>query len=305
MSEPDELYTLRNLFWLGNFQLAITEANGLKKCPANLAGEKKEYFYKSYLGLGQYDVVLGEVSDSDPLALRAVKILATVNSSADSSARDSGIAQIQGWLDDNESMSSQTPSTIASLQLALATLLASDGPQGADLKGAVKCLHTAQTMEHQVMLVQLYLRMDRVDIAQKQVMKMKQIDEDCTLSTMAQAWVNMASQPQKAQEAAYIYEELSDKYGASCLLLNGQAVAKMHLGAYDEAETLLTDALNKTPGDNDTLANLIVVGQHLNRGDDITQRYLTQLKKQAPNHQLVAALATFEGAFDRVGKTLM
>jgi coatomer protein complex subunit epsilon len=202
-------------------------------------------------------------------------------------------------------MSNQTPNTIASLQLTMATLLALDGPQGADLKAAVKCIHTAQTMEHQVMLVQLYLRMDRVDIAQKQVMKMKQIDEDCTLTTMAQAWVNLASQPQKAQEAAYIYEELSDKYGASCMLLNGQAAAKMHLGAYDEAETLLTDALNKNPGDNDTLANLIVVGQHISRDEEITQRYLTQLKKQAPNHQLVTALAIFEGAFDRVGKTLM
>ena len=32
MGEPDELYTLRNLFWMGNFQLAINEA-GCAMCP--------------------------------------------------------------------------------------------------------------------------------------------------------------------------------------------------------------------------------------------------------------------------------
>jgi len=33
-----------------------------------------------------------------------------------------------------------------------------------------------------------------------------------------------------AQDAAYIYDELIDKYGGSSLLLNGLAVAKMHQG---------------------------------------------------------------------------
>ena len=49
----------------------------------------------------------------------------------------------------------------------------------------------------------------------------------------------------KAQDAAYIYEELIDKYGASATLLNGLAVSKMHQGQFEEAETNLQEALTK------------------------------------------------------------
>ena len=48
-----------------------------------------------------------------------------------------------------------------------------------------------------------------------------------------------------AQDAAYVYEELIDKFGGSPLLLNGLAIAKMHQGQYAEAETSLQQALTK------------------------------------------------------------
>jgi coatomer protein complex subunit epsilon len=59
--DPDDLYTLRNLFWMGNYQLAINESNGMRNVSANLLNEKKEFLYRSYLALGQHDIVLGEV----------------------------------------------------------------------------------------------------------------------------------------------------------------------------------------------------------------------------------------------------
>lgn len=42
-----------------------------------------------------------------------------------------------------------------------------------------------------------------------------------------------------------IYEDLSDKYGASVMLILGLAVAKMHQGNFEEAEVQLQEALNK------------------------------------------------------------
>ena len=49
----------------------------------------------------------------------------------------------------------------------------------------------------------------------------------------------------KAQDAGYVYEELIDKYGSSASLLNGSAVAKMHQGQFEDAETSLQEALTK------------------------------------------------------------
>ena len=179
------------------------------------------------------------------------------------------------------------------------------GSGGANLSEAIKMIHSGNTMEHLALLVQLYIRLDRLDYAKTHVSKMKNIDEDCALTMMSLAAVHLSTLPStKAQEAGYIYEELGDKYGSSALLLNCQAVSKMHQQMFNEAEQLLIDALSKSPNNPETLANLIVVGQHLQKDNEITKRYLNQLKKVAPNHVLSNQLAVFEGAYDRVGATL-
>ena len=45
MAEPDELYTLRNLFWLGSFQKCITEGNNLNRLTDELKVERDEFVY--------------------------------------------------------------------------------------------------------------------------------------------------------------------------------------------------------------------------------------------------------------------
>eukprot|EP00605_Chrysophyceae_sp_TOSAG23-4_P002382 GSChrysophyteH1.ASY1.ANO1.2638.1 assembled CDS len=305
--EPDELYTLRNLFWLGNYQLAINEAMNLKKYPSHLGNEKAEYMYRAYLALGQYDVITSEIGSDAALNLLGVKLLAQVLSGAVD--RDAAILQMQEWLN-----SDSTGSSIATLQLLLSILFAQEGSSesnssssgsGANLSEAIKVIHVGTTMEQMAMLVQLYIRMDRLDYALKQAEKMRGIDEDCTLTVMALGWCHLSTIPaSKAQEAGYMFEELADKYGSSALLLNAQAVSKMQQKLFDEAESLLSEALQKAPNDPETLANLIVVGQHLGREGDVTKRYLNQLKKVAPTHQLLLTLRVFEGAFDRVGHGL-
>lgn len=101
---------------------------------------------------------------------------------------------------------------------------------------------------------------------------MQQIDEDHTLTQLANAWLNMAvvltlyftvvltnkkwpisaliyfllnQGGSKIQEAYLIFQDFSEKYPMTSLVLNGKAVCCMHMGNFDEAETLLLEALNK------------------------------------------------------------
>ena len=53
----------------GNYQQAINEASSLNRCPAALKDEKDEFLYRSYLALGQYDIVLSDVKESAPVGM--------------------------------------------------------------------------------------------------------------------------------------------------------------------------------------------------------------------------------------------
>jgi len=289
--EPDELYTLRNQFWLGNFQQAINEGNSLTRLPAGpLQAEKKEYMYRSYLALGQYDVVDGEIQDDQgiPAELRAIKVLSAYLQGR----REEAVAQVGSWVAAGES--NPTVQVVSSL------IYIHEG----NIKEAMKCVSSGQTLEQRSMMVSLLLRMDRPDLAMKKYSEMRQIDEDSSLSVLASAWINMAGGGNKVNEACNLYEDLIDKFGGSPLLLNGLAAGKMHQGAYEEAETHLQEALTKQSSDADTLANLVVVCQQLRRPEDVIDRYIAQLKKAAPGHTLLQSLATFEQAFDRVANNL-
>jgi coatomer protein complex subunit epsilon len=138
--------------------------------------------------------------------------------------------------------------------------------------------------------------MYRTDYAERQLKTMQQIDEDHTLTQLANAWVNLALGGAKVQEAYYIFQELCEKYTWTVMLMNGSAVCQMHMGHFEEAETRLLEALNKDPKDANTLANLIVCNLHLGKA---TTRFMSQLKISHPNHTLVERAAAGEASFDR------
>ncbi len=104
----------------------------------------------------------------------------------------------------------------------------------------------------------------------------------------------MAQGGSNIQEAAYIFQELSDKYGSTPLLLNGLAVSEMHMNNFPGAEKMLQDAIAKDASNADTIINLIVCSQHLRKPEEVLDRYMADLKRVSPNHMF---LSDFQNAF--------
>ena len=173
-----------------------------------------------------------------------------------------------------------------------------------DYKEALKYTHQSTDLETMSLVAHIYLSMNRVDLARKQVGLMQQQDDDATLTKLAGAWVSMAEGGEKYQDALYEFQELGEKYNMSLLLTNGMAVANLHMGKYDEAERLLAEALSKSASDVDTLANMVVTMQHLRKPQEHVARYINQLRAVAPVHPWVAKYSELESSFDRCAAQL-
>jgi len=228
---------------------------------------------------------LSEIPTDAPLALLAVRALASYLKSPESQ-RDAALEQASAWMEDPAAASNASTLLVAGMIFAL---------EG-NLEAALKACHSGLSLEMMALSVQVYLRMDRVDAAEKQVRCMSAVDDDATLTQLAAAWVGLAQGGAKVQEAYYIYQELGDKFTWTVKLHNGLASCQMRMGRWEDAEAELLQAFEKNAKDADTLANLAVVSLHLNKP---ASRYVGLLKGVAPRHPLVQRIEEGEMAFDR------
>jgi len=284
--EPDQLFTLRNLFYLGNFREAIREAKSLNRLGESQRIERDCFLYRSHISQGDFGVALDEIQDQSGTALSSVKLFATYVSSEDN--REIAVMTLKEWLNDPSTANNPMLQTIAGI------IFCREG----NFKEALQAARRCTTIEMQALTVQIYLKMDRIDLAEKQLRQMQQTDEDSTLTQLATAWVNLSTGGPKYQEAAYIYQELMDKFETTPFILNGLSVAQMNLKRFSDAESNLLEAYEMNASNCDTLQNLIVCAEHLGKAQDV-EKYVAALARVDPEHPWLVSVAAIESAFDR------
>ncbi|KAL7089601.1 hypothetical protein ACP275_13G194900 [Erythranthe tilingii] len=285
---PDLLFGLRNNFYLGAYQAAINNSE-IPNLSHDEIVERDSLVYRSYIALGSYQLVINEIDSSAATPLQAVKLLALYLSSPEN--KEAAISSLNEWLADPAIGNNPILRLIAGIIFT----------HEQDYNEALKHTNAGGTMELHALNVQIFLKMHRSDYAEKQLRVMQGIDEDHTLTQLANAWLNLSVGGSKIQEAYLIFQDFSEKSQVTSLILNGKAVCCMHKGEFDEAETLLLEALNKDAKDPETLANLIVCSLHLGKA---STRYLSQLKLSHPDHVLVKRASTGEESFDRAVQTV-
>ncbi|WIA34245.1 hypothetical protein OEZ86_012596 [Tetradesmus obliquus] len=289
MSDRDILFGVKNNFYIGAYNNAINEASDLEGLSDAEQTEKDVFVYRSYIAIGSHDLVISEVTDSAPMALQAVKLLAQYMGGR--IGKDAALDAVGGWMSDPICNSNAHVLLVAGLVYA----------QEGNYVEALKACHGGQSLEMLALCVQVYLKMDRPDKAEQQVKAMSAIDDDATVTQLATAWVGVALGGGKVQEASYIYQELGDKFSWTAPLHNGLAVCHMKMGEWEDAERDLLEALGKDAKDPDSLANLVTVGLHLGKN---TARYASQLKVVAPQHPMAQRAAAGEELFDRAAAAM-
>ncbi|KAJ3197396.1 hypothetical protein HK101_003822 [Irineochytrium annulatum] len=265
-SGVDELHSLRNQFYLGGFQQVVNDATNPAVVPRSdqARNDRRVYLYRAYIAQGRYNPALNEITDSDSPELVAVKALAKYLTSSDTAGKEGAVKTAQALVE--QGISSPL------LAVVLASIFYQDGLFEDALKAVVLF---PKNLECLAFAVQIYLRIDRVDLARKEVTAFKTWADDATLAQVVEAWVNVfAGSEDKYQEAFYTFDELASSNVVTPRLLTGKAVCKMISGKFNEAEELLVESLNRNSSDPETLANLIICAHAVGKPAELPQRYM-------------------------------
>ncbi|XP_060038377.1 coatomer subunit epsilon isoform X2 [Erinaceus europaeus] len=263
--DVDELFDVKNAFYIGGYQQCINEAQRVKLSSPERDVERDVFLYRAYLAQRKFGVVLDEIKPAAPPELQAVRMLAEYL--AGEGRRDAIVAEL-----DREMGRSVDVSNSTFLLMAASVYLHHQNPDA-----ALRALHPGDSLECLAMTVQILLKLDRLDLARKELKRMQEQDEDATLTQLATAWVGLAAGGDKLQEAYYIFQELADKCAPTLLLLSGQAACHMAQGRWGAAEGTLQEAL-----------------------DRVTNRYLSQLKDAHRSHPFIQEYQAKEHDFDRL-----
>ena len=310
----DELYTLKQLFYLGSFREALDEAASLKlkAGPAGEAArlERDVLVLRSHVGLGHAARVAAEGGDpasaaaaAQPLALQAVRALARYLAAAAPERRAEAVAQFEAWAAD------AAAAAVPAVQAMGATVFLHEEQPLL----ALRALRGFGSLEALALSIEVYLRMDRVDLAERQLRALQERDDESALFQLSAAHVCLALGGDKYREALSTLQEVLQRYGEDGTAVTAAlSAALVCLRRFDEAERVLKEALAKEPGAPELLINYLALLQHTGRGlgagagsggeegGNASARVLAALQKAAPGHPFVAALALAESSFDRV-----
>lgn len=309
----DELFDVRNSLVVGNFHQAIAEGSNAKtvlKKPDDVAAfnvDRDALVARAQIGLGQFDPVISELRTATHSTLVATRHfaefsrdIASGGEGADALAKlVEASAEVQGGKADAAILT--VAALIQTRDLSGALRLANKWISGLDAQ-----VYIRQVLELRALTADALLRLQRPELAEKEVQQMKTLDDEATLTVLTAGLVALRQGPAKRakfDEAAQNFQEVSSRCGSSVLAMNLLALANLGRGRVTDSEKNILDALSKKSGDAETTANMVVVAAQAGKPIEQVQRLVNQARN-VPGSTWAKTYSTMEERFKEAASQL-
>lgn len=165
--------------------------------------ERDVFLYRAYIAQRKFRVVLDEINNSSPPDLQPLKMLADYF--ANPARREAIVTELQ-------QATNRADYDNHNFLIVAATIYYHEK----NLEAALRILRNVDHLECLALALQIYLKMDRLDLAKKVLLTMQEKDDDATLTQLAQAWLNICHGGDKLQDAYYIFQVRLYMYCMKC-----------------------------------------------------------------------------------------
>ncbi|TCD63716.1 hypothetical protein EIP91_005087 [Steccherinum ochraceum] len=300
--DSSELYHVKQQFTLAAYKslvdLTLPDPNSPDYTPTLV------YQARAHIALEDTAGALKMIpSDSENVALKGVAALARYVGASDETSKDAALeelrdlcVEIEGDDADAEEKEKDTVKVLAGTAFALA----------GEVEEALETLGAGtshENLEAVAVTVQIYLSINRPDLARKEFERSKRWAEDDVLLQLIESSIALVTGKDSYSDPDSFYtEQLANPSLSSPHLLTARGVTRLLKGEVSGAKSDFEEAVSQQGGkaDAETLAAMTVAaGLGPAKQADVEQ-YWSQLVKEYPSHPLVVDVAKKSSVFDEL-----
>lgn len=255
-----------------------------------------------YLPFLPHSGVISQVSASAPLAFQAVKLLAQYFKAKKTGPVDKVLEHLDSLLLEILKVSPLEHVNFDVLGPQALCVCATIFLNENMYERALRVLRPNATQEMVALKFQVYLRIDREDLAKSALEELRALDDESSFYLVSSGQLAMRDLDTKMDTIAPFFRELFDRFGDDLVpALNNLAAAYIMRQQYSEAEPLLDRAFELEPKNMDTLINRMSLYAHTHRPNEAAKT-LRLMEEHGQSHPYMQSLSSLDGVFTRAAQ---
>ncbi|KAG6854043.1 hypothetical protein C0991_011248 [Blastosporella zonata] len=294
-----ELYHIKQQFVLGAYKtlinLTLPDPNSPTYTPTLL------YQARAHLALNDPESALKLIpADSDNVTVKAAASLAryvSASQSAEKEAIDASLEELRDLaveIDGDDEEVDENEKALVRVLAGTAFALAGEIEEALETLGV-----DTEDLEAVSVIVQIYLSINRPDLAKKQFERSKRWAEDDLLLQLIESTIGLTTGKDRYSNTCSFYtEQLGNPSLSSPHLLTARGVTRILRNEIQEAKSDLDESLEQQKGDSEATAALVVAGGLGALKNTETEALWSRFVTEYPQHPLVVDVLQKEALFD-------